>query len=92
MYVNGVNPPIPPQSVEPVTTVVRDGGSAALPPTGDVVEISTVARLAAQIQNVPEVRADLVARIRSEIEAGTYETQERIDLTVDKLMDELFPQ
>lgn len=90
MYVNGVNPPIPPQSVEPVTTVVRDGGSAALPPTGDVVEISSIAKLAAQVHNIPEVRADMVARVRAEIETGTYETQERIDLTVDRLMEELF--
>ena len=90
MYVNGVNPPTPPQSVEPVTTVVRDGGSAVLPPTGDVVEISTVAKLAAQLHTVPEVRVDLVARVRAEIEAGTYETQERIDLTVERLMDEFF--
>ena len=90
MYVNGVNPPIPPQSVEPVTTVVRDGGSAALPPTGDVVEISSIAKLAAQVHNIPEVRADLVAQVRAEIETGTYETQERIDLTVDRLMEEFF--
>ncbi|MBC8373589.1 MAG: flagellar biosynthesis anti-sigma factor FlgM [Planctomycetes bacterium] len=61
-----------------------------MPPTGDVVEISTVAKLAAQMHTVPEVRVDLVARVRSEIEAGTYETQERIDLTVDRLMGEFF--
>jgi len=90
MYVNGVNPPIPPQSVEPVTTVVRDGGSASLPPTGDVVEISTVAKLAAQVHTVPEVRVDLVSRVRAEIETGTYETQERIDLAVDRLTEEFF--
>jgi len=90
MYVNGVNPPTPPQSVEPVSTVVRDGGSAALPPTGDVVEISTVAKLAAQVHDVPEVRADLVARVKAEIETGTYETQERIDLAIDRLMNEFF--
>jgi negative regulator of flagellin synthesis FlgM len=90
MYVNGVNPPIPPQSVEPVTTVVRDGGSAALPPTGDVVEISSIAKLAAQVNNIPEVRTELVARVKAEIETGTYETQERIDLTVDRLMEEFF--
>ena len=89
MYVNGVNPPVPPQSVEPVTSVVRDGGSAALPQAGDVVEISTVAKLAAQVHDVAEVRADLVARVKSEIQSGAYETQERIDVTVDRLMDEL---
>ncbi len=90
MYVNGVTPPTPPQSVEPVSAVVRDGGPAALSPTGDVVEISTVAKLAAQVHDVPEVRADLVARVKAEIEAGAYETQERIDLTVDRLMGEFF--
>ena len=90
MYVNGVNPPIPPQSVEPVTTVVRDGGSAALPPTGDVVEISSIAKLAAQVHNIPEVRVDLIARVKAEIETGTYETPERIDLTVERLMEEFF--
>ena len=90
MYVNGVNPPIPPQSVEPVTTVVRDGGSTALPPAGDVVEISSIAKLAAQVNNIPEVRTELVARVKAEIETGTYETQERIDLTVDRIMDEFF--
>ena len=90
MYVNGVNPPIPPQSVEPVTTVVRDGGSAALPPTGDVIEISSIAKLAAQVHTIPEVRVDLVTRVKAEIETGTYETQERIDLTVDRLMEEFF--
>ena len=42
------------------------------------------------MHTVPEVRVDLVARVRSEIEAGTYETQERIDLTVERLMDEFF--
>ncbi|MCP4378845.1 MAG: flagellar biosynthesis anti-sigma factor FlgM [bacterium] len=90
MYVNGVNPPTVPQSVEPITTVAHDGGSSVLPPTGDVIEISTVAKLAAQVHTVPEVRVDLVNRVRSEIEAGTYETQERIDMTVDRIMNEFF--
>jgi len=90
MYVNGVNPLIPPQSVEPITTVVRDGGAAALPPTGDVIEISAAARLAAQVHSIPEVRVELVERVKAEIEAGTYETQERIDITVQRLMQDLF--
>jgi len=58
----------------------------------DVVEISTAAELAARIQEVPEVRAELVARVKREIEAGTYETSERIDAAVERLLDELFPE
>ncbi len=37
------------------------------------------------------VREDLVARVRAEIEAGVYETPERIDATVDRLVSVLFP-
>jgi negative regulator of flagellin synthesis FlgM len=55
----------------------------------DVVEISTVARLAAQIQELPEVRTELVQRVKAEIAAATYETPERLDIAVNRLMDEL---
>ncbi|MEM7622011.1 MAG: hypothetical protein AAF235_02270 [Planctomycetota bacterium] len=33
--------------------------------------------------DVKGIREDLVARVRAELEAGTYETAERVDLTVD---------
>ncbi|MGB2820563.1 MAG: flagellar biosynthesis anti-sigma factor FlgM [Phycisphaerae bacterium] len=64
------------------------------PPGGvsDVVEISAAAELAAKIQEIPDVRADLVARVKQEIEAGTYETPERIEAAVDKLLDDLLPE
>jgi hypothetical protein len=41
---------------------------------------------------VPEcsgIRRDLVERTRREIEAGTYETAERIDKAVERLLDDL---
>jgi hypothetical protein len=40
----------------------------------------------------PPVRADLVRRIRREIAEGTYETSERIEATVDRLVAEFFPE
>jgi len=90
MYVDGVQPPIPPQSIEPTTNVARQAPPAALPQTPDVIEISAAARLAAQVNSIPEVRVDLVSRVKAEIEAGTYETQERIDIAVQRLMQDLF--
>jgi anti-sigma28 factor (negative regulator of flagellin synthesis) len=44
-----------------------------------------------QVHNIPEIRTDLVARVKAEIEAGTYETEERLQITVEKLMEELLP-
>jgi len=54
-----------------------------------VVEISTTAALAAKVQEIPDIRADLVARVRREIEAGTYETPERIEAAVERLLYDL---
>jgi anti-sigma28 factor (negative regulator of flagellin synthesis) len=36
-----------------------------------------------------DVRADLVERMKAEIAAGTYETPKRLDIAVDRLLDDL---
>ncbi len=54
-----------------------------------MVEISTAAALAEKVRQIPDVRAELVARVKDEIAAGTYETPERIDAAVDRLMEDL---
>ncbi|MFP4106071.1 MAG: flagellar biosynthesis anti-sigma factor FlgM [Phycisphaerae bacterium] len=56
----------------------------------DIVEISDVGRLMAKVDELPEVRTDLVNRVKAEIAAGTYETPERLEKTVDGLMADLF--
>ncbi len=43
-------------------------------------------------KETPSVRHDLVEQIRAEIEAGTYETPERIESAVDGLLAELRDQ
>jgi anti-sigma28 factor (negative regulator of flagellin synthesis) len=56
---------------------------------GDRVEISRMADLLGRMQELPDVRTSLVARIRAEIEAGTYTTDDKIDVTVDRLLADL---
>ena len=86
--VNGVHPAMAPKAVEPVAP------SAALNPAtqpqniSDTVEISDVAKLAAKIQDIPDVRTELVQRVKAELAAGTYETPEKIDIAAERLMDE----
>jgi len=36
-----------------------------------------------------EIRADLVARVRREIAAGTYETEEKWEIALDRLLKRL---
>lgn len=66
-----------------------DVARASAARTGDSVEFSTVARLRASLASVPEVRREKVDRIREEIANGTYETPEKLNLAVDRLLEEL---
>ena len=55
----------------------------------DQVELSETARRAGgAVGGVGDtgVRSDLVERVRREIDAGTYETDEKLDATVDRLL------
>lgn len=55
----------------------------------DKVEISTLAVLRGKYSDMPEVRGELVAGIRDQIRAGTYETPEKWDQAMDNLIEDL---
>ena len=55
----------------------------------DRVEISETGQLLATLEHPEDIRADKVAAIREAIQNGTYETDEKIDLTVSRLLDAL---
>ena len=50
---------------------------------------SHVQRLREMLSDVPDVRAERIAEIRKEIEAGSYLTDDKIDSAIDRLLDEL---
>lgn len=54
----------------------------------DQVDVSDKARFLAKLNNMPDIRSDLVARVREEIAKGEYDTPERFDLAVDAMIDE----
>ena len=58
-------------------------------PASDEVEISTAARLIDAVHALPEVRSDRVSAIREEIAAGTYDTDEKLDIALNRLLDEI---
>ena len=57
-------------------------------PLADEVQISDAARLAEQTQGASDIRYDRVASIRAEIAAGTYETPEKLELALERLLDQ----
>ena len=54
----------------------------------DELQISEAARMAEQAQS-SEVRTELVENIRAQIAQGTYETPEKLDVAVARLLDEI---
>lgn len=66
-------------------------GPTSSPYTGgvDQLDISPEADFVAQARDLPEIREDRVAQIRAQIEAGTYETPEKLDIALSRLLDEI---
>ena len=63
------------------------GGSAT---TGvDELDISSEAAFVSQARDLPEIREERVAQIRAEIQSGKYETSEKLDIALERLLDEI---
>ncbi len=55
----------------------------------DRVEFSSHVQYLVELKNGGPVRMELVNRIRSEIERGTYETPEKLEAAIDELLSDL---
>lgn len=73
----------------PTRTPVKVDAEAAPGREADRVEVSQVASMLSKLKNLPEVRQDLVAKVRAELAAGTYDTEEKLDGALDALLDDI---
>lgn len=55
----------------------------------DQLDISHEADMVSQVSDLPDIRSDRVAEIRAAIASGVYETPEKLDVAVDRLLDEI---
>lgn len=55
----------------------------------DRAEFSRSAQLLSKLAELPEVRQDLIDRVRAEIENGTYDTPDKVDSLLDSLLEDL---
>lgn len=55
----------------------------------DQLDISQEADFVSRVRDLPEIRTDRVAEIRAAISEGKYETDEKIDIALDRLLDEI---
>ena len=55
----------------------------------DQLDISPEADFVSQVRDLPDVRTDKVAAIKAQIQAGTYDTDEKLDIALSRLLDEI---
>ncbi|MCA9120745.1 MAG: flagellar biosynthesis anti-sigma factor FlgM [Planctomycetaceae bacterium] len=55
----------------------------------DQLDISREADLVSRVRELPEIRQDRVAEIRAQIASGTYETDEKLNGALERLLDEI---
>lgn len=55
----------------------------------DHVEISPLGQMLDGISRLPEIRHEKVEEIRSQIASGTYETPAKLEMALDRMIDEL---
>jgi anti-sigma28 factor (negative regulator of flagellin synthesis) len=87
--INGINSNSPIQKI--VSQPIHKQLPVDAPKTAstDKLELSGVSHLFKTLKN-NDIRTDKVAEIRAQIEAGTYETDDKLDIASDKLLDDLF--
>ena len=91
MQINGPGPVQGPQSIQNTTRADRAETSAPRPHflEADQLDISSEAELISQVRDLPDIRADRVAELKASIQAGTYETFDKLEGAVERLLDEL---
>ena len=91
MDVNGSNP------VQNTVPIKQARPAAEVPPTTeakpatprDEVEISSVAKMLDRMNQSPEIRAERLNQIKVQIEAGKYDTPEKLEAALEKMFGEI---
>lgn len=91
MEINGPGPVGGPERLEPVqpSSPADQTSQAGGVGGSDEVTISEEARLLARVNDIPDIRQDVVDQIRTEIADGTYETEDKLDTAISRLLDEI---
>ena len=84
-HLHGVHPVNAPHAARPSRTARPDVST----PIQDDLQLSDAARALDKVRHVPEIRQERVARIRAEIAAGTYETEQKLEIAIGRLLDEI---
>jgi negative regulator of flagellin synthesis FlgM len=86
VHLNGVHKPAAVVEVLPPVSV--SGGASRL--DLDRVEVSDFARHLDTLLNLPDVRFERIASVRQAIADGSYDTEDKIDVAIERMLEEEF--
>jgi len=87
--VSPIHRPVAP-TLEPNSRTARTQTQTDTPTRGqDRVELSNTAQLLSKIADLPDVRQNLVDRVKASIADGTYETEDKTDAAIDNLLEDI---
>ena len=90
MEIRGIHSAAGSQQVNPVSgSQASEAVSSALPAGGDNVQISPMAHYLEMYNNMPQVRNDKVSAARQSVAAGTTDTDQKLSIAVDRMLDDL---
>lgn len=88
--INPLNSVRPPQTTTPVdNAAAKNVESSKLAAPTDEVTLSSEAIRIAESEQSPSLREARIAQIQAEIEAGTYDTEERFDAAVEQMLKKI---
>jgi negative regulator of flagellin synthesis FlgM len=76
--------------VNPLTARPTSAEPASRSRAADKLELSGVSHLLASLKTHDGLRVDKVATIKAQIEAGTYESDAKLDGAIDRLLDDVW--
>ncbi len=87
---SGVGGNLPVRPIEPAaTTPTSSTGISGLESPQDEVEISNAARMLERVQDDPRIRSEHLDAIQAQIAAGSYETPDKLEAAIERLLDEI---
>ena len=69
--------------------VSQSTAAGAGSPIQDELQISSEGQFVDRVRELPDIRQDRVNQIRAQIAQGTYETDDKLNVAVGRLLDEI---
>ena len=87
--IGSVSGGIPTRAVSPTTSVSQPSTASSVESPRDQLEISSAGKMLDRLSETPEVRAERLAQIKEAIENGAYDTDEKLEAALSKMIDSI---